>query len=75
MGTFVGRRINPKAAGQAGEPKPEQKADLKPEQKPGQKADKTRSELVQEAEELGISVPRNASKAQIQKIIDEAPVM
>ena len=79
MATFVGRRVNPKSAGQVEKPKPEPKANSKSEQKPEQKveqkADKTRAELVEEAEDLGIDVPKGATKAQIQKLIEEAPVM
>lgn len=70
MSTFVGRRETPKATA------PEApKQELKQAQGPEPKADKTRAELVEEAEALGITVPPRASKAQIQKLIDEAPVM
>ena len=65
MSTFVGRR---EAVSAAPAPEPEQP-------KAEGKADKTRAELVEEAEALGIEVPAKATKAQIQKIIDEAPVM
>ena len=66
MATFVGKRgviskaaAAPKQASQ--EPKPE--------------AGKTRAELVEEAEALGIEVSPRASKARIAKLIEDAPVM
>ena len=79
MSTFVGKKAEtPKPA----QPKPaverkpvavapvvEQPAQVE------QKAEKTRAELVEEAESLGIKVPPKANKGQIQKLIDEAPVM
>ena len=66
MSTFVGRAAEPEtAAVQSPAEAPKQ------EQKP----DKTRAMLIEEAEELGIKVPRNASKAQISKLIENAPVM
>lgn len=80
MSTFVGKPAEP-VKQKAAEPTVQEpvKADPKPEPaKPAQaqkRNDKTRAELVEEAEALGISVPKNASKAQIKKLIDEAPVM
>ena len=62
MSTFVGR-IETAASQPPAKPLPEAKAE------------KTRADLVEEAEELGIDVPKGATKAQIQKLIDEAPVM
>lgn len=66
MSTFVGRKFNPGAA-----PAPEPKRAKTPEPK----AEKTRAQLAEEAEELGLAVPPKATKAQIQKLIDEAPVI
>lgn len=64
MSTFVGRASKPASpVAQVPQPVPERKAD------------KTRSELVEEAEALGIKVPKNANKAQIQRLIEEAPVI
>lgn len=63
MSTFVGRVWPAQAVAQ----EPEEKAETK--------AEKTRAELVEEAESLGIKVPPKATKGQIQKLIDEAPVM
>ena len=66
MATFVGRAAAPAPA-----PAPEPKA--VPEAKA--LADRTRAELVEEAEALGVEVPPKATKAQIVKLIEDAPVM
>ena len=70
MSTFVGRAAEPKHdPAPAAAQKPAGESASEP------KADKTRAELVDEAEALGIKVPKNATKAQIAKLIEEAPVM
>lgn len=73
MSTFVGRAEGPAMQSPAAPiaPEPVETAPTSV----GQKADKTRAELVEEAESLGVKVPPKATKAQIQKLIDEAPVM
>ena len=63
MSTFVGRVW------------PAQAVVQQPEEEAETKAEKTRAELIEEAEALGIELPPRAKKAQIQKLIDEAPVM
>ena len=79
MSTFVGRPADQKP--ETAKPKPAPKRDAKPEPKPEAKVEqnatqaKTRAELVEEAEALGVTVPKWANKRQIQKMIDEAPVM
>ena len=75
MSTFVGRiQASPSVENAvAPGPKAEPKPSIGP--KPEEKAEKTRAELVEEAEALGIAVPKRASKVQIQKLIDEAPVI
>lgn len=70
MSTFVGRAAEPKH-----DPAPAAAQKPAGGSADGPKADKTRAELVEEAESLGIKVPPKATKAQIQKLIDEAPVM
>lgn len=69
MSTFVGKRPESQPAAEV------QKADAPKAQQSAGSAEKTRAELVEEAESLGIKVPKTANKAQIQKLIDEAPVM
>lgn len=61
MSTFVGRVADKPARVEAA--------------KNEQETEKTRAELAEEAEELGIKITKNMTKAQIQKAIDEAPVM
>ena len=68
MSTFVGRAASPKPA-QAVKPAPVEAP------KHESDVDKTRAELVEEAEALGIKVPKSANKAQIAKLIEDAPVM
>lgn len=71
MSTFVGLAKTPKTPA-----KPKSAPAVPEVQRKVVGADaKTRAELVEEAEELGIDVPKGATKAQIQKLIDEAPVM
>lgn len=72
MSTFVGRAAEPKH-----EPKPVPAAVQEPvgESVKAPKAERTRAELIEEAEALGIKVPKNANKAQIAKLIEDAPVM
>lgn len=71
MSTFVGTP----AAAATPNPRGPVSREPKPEAADSQPAGKTRAELVCEAEELGVKVPPKANKAQIQKLIDEAPVM
>lgn len=66
MSTFVGIR-------EAAAPAAKKAPTAEPKKQPT--ADKTRAELVEEAEDLGIEVPAKASKAQIQKLIDGAEVI
>jgi hypothetical protein len=72
MSTYVGRAVQKEHAPKVTEPAPVPEPTPAPEP---EEAEKTRAELVEEAEALGIKIPSRASKAQIQKLIDEAPVM
>lgn len=76
MSTFVGRADPSPAPVAAPAPAPAAEKRSEPSEQAREKqAAKTRAELIEEAEELGIDIPRNANKAQIQKLIDEAPVI
>ena len=73
MSTFVGRAAEPAQPKQVvpASPEPVETAPAQVEQK----TEKKRADLVEEAESLGVKVPPKATKEQIQKLIDEAPVM
>ena len=76
MSTFVGKAPEEQAPKLAPSPVTAEKPRAKePEAAKPMVSEKTRAQLVVEAEELGIKIPKNANKAQIAKLIEDAPVM